>query len=170
MNKFFFSLRTTPVFLCLCLAWTQLQAQQLQHMGAGGGSTLSGGFHNSFTLGETFTLTGGVDETRITSGFQQLTVLATSVAGVDRPSIDLRLYPNPVSSELMLRGTDIPQGSYEILIADLAGRTHLRQSADHQILSRTDLELGHLLPGAYVLYVRNIAGHILYQSIIVKAK
>lgn len=169
MNKILFSLRTSPVFLCLCLAWTQLQAQELQYMGAGGGSSLSGGFHNSFTLGETFTLTGGIGETRITSGFQQLTVLATSVAEVGRPVIDLRIFPNPVSSELMLRGTDIPQGSYEILIADLAGRPHLRRSADHQGLAATSLDLAHLLPGAYVVFVRNTAGLILYQSIIVKS-
>lgn len=134
---------TCLIFLCI----TQHVFLQKEHVIASAGTNLSeGNVKLSFTLGETFTPTLKMSETKITQGFQQPHQHPLSSAST--PShFNLKVYPNPTTDFIIIENPENKEGAYFYLYNESG---QILQSAGMQG-NFQQLDLTALPAGIYLL-------------------
>lgn len=141
---------------CLITFYSAIQAQDLlapEVIASAGGHSEKGGYHISWTLGETAVATYEMGDMLITEGFQQPFDKDVGIHP-NEMNWNISVFPNPVESELRI-GFDIPsQKDYLIEIHDVTGRVFLQEL--HRNVNPGDiitLNTSHYMNGVYLLKV-----------------
>jgi hypothetical protein len=125
---------------------TQHVFLQKEHVIASAGTNLSeANVKLSFTLGETFTPTLKMSETKITQGFQQPHQQPLSSASTHN-NFNLKVYPNPTTDFIVIENPENKEGAYFYLYNESG---QILQSAgmqgNFQKLDLTGLPAGNYL-------------------------
>ena len=79
-----------------------------------------------------------------------------------RDAIDLRVYPNPASSRLVLQASE---DLFDVTMLDLSGRIVLQQS---QTAKRIELHVDAVTSGVYLLSVKTSAGREILTKVTIQ--
>jgi hypothetical protein len=123
-------------------------AQLHEVVASSGASFQNSSGYISFTIGECITSTLVSTQTILTQGFQQGFPKASGVPVVNRPEIEISVFPNPVSDLLILQVGD-PQGLHYMLFDVVGGLIDQGPVLD----GRTEIDFTALAPSVYVLRV-----------------
>jgi hypothetical protein len=87
--------------------------------------------------------------------------LSTNCRLSENGDMETKVYPNPTTGLLNVEFNSYLGGTYNLTVTDMAGRTI--SSEDVKAVSGTNkhmLDLGHALPGLYMLYLKDTTGNI----------
>lgn len=146
------------LLICTCF-WPQISAQSpsvcLQVVSGGGGHANTADKVFDYTIGETLTFTISGPAISITQGFQQpSTCLLVNISHIDwLEEWGLKIYPNPVHTELTLEVNSQQENSLEIMLTNTSGRpiTGIRQWSAN---TKTAIDCTFLPAGAYMVMIR----------------
>ncbi len=112
------------------------------------------GLSLSWTLGEPAYTTFTSSDMVITQGFQQGNLFGTNLEEISTDVTDIRVYPNPVSDEVIIAVT-LPniKGRTMVEVYDIAGRMVKSTSAVMVGHEPYKLDVSKLQPGIYLLRV-----------------
>ncbi len=145
--------------LVISLSMTLTTAAQLQVMGSAGGEATNNAGSFSWTMGETVINTIEGTGNRITQGFQQGNLHAST--GIDKSEdfgVEMKVYPNPTKDYLTVE-TQKQSGNLVFALYDINGRMLKNGGVE---ASRFDINLSSYPPGSYIL-------QILHNSDLVKS-
>jgi hypothetical protein len=142
MKHFFFML----LFSGLCIAGN---AQQV--VSPAGSSHQTEGRSISWTMGETVSGTLTADNAVLTQGMQQPTITVTNITPPFGPAMDVKVFPNPVASQLQVELADeLPSGT-EIRLYNFSGSLVMTQSLSGRAAK---LDVSALEAGVYFLRIQ----------------
>ncbi len=95
------------LFLCLLVFASDLSAQEV--FSSGGDTKIVAGHELSWTIGEPVSKTISGNKTIITQGFQQSKLLITPISEIASSNIELKVYPNPTHSFILIQVNKLPQ-------------------------------------------------------------
>ncbi|MFO7616521.1 MAG: T9SS type A sorting domain-containing protein [Bacteroidales bacterium] len=148
-------MKTPTCCLVLILFSFALTAKGQEVIASGGHHAKSGDVQLSWTIGEPVIGTLKAGGYILTQGFHQTRLSASAIDDLPLPGLKLSVYPNPFSDLLHLR---IDEGDYSHLqysLLSLEGKT-LREKKINA--NQTDIEMGSLPDGYYLLQVRDASG------------
>lgn len=94
--------------------------------------------------------------------------IPTGIDFVDKDSLVLRVYPNPVHNVAMIEVTILFPGVYEMMITDMTGRNMAKESME--LISSgpylIPVDIGHLGSNVYALTVASETGQIVHQLVV----
>ena len=143
--------KTIMFVLFLGLLFSRATAQEA--VVSGGGYAVAETTSISWTLGELAIETFVAGDLILTQGFQQGSLLITTVEEITDPDFRLTIYPNPVSDHLII---EVPENQVEGLrfqVFDLSGRLLMTEPLGAPL---RELSFGAMEPGMYM--VRFIQG------------
>ncbi|RIJ46833.1 T9SS C-terminal target domain-containing protein [Maribellus luteus] len=140
------------LLLALCISiFATYSSAQIQSVTASSGAYLQGqNVTVSYTLGETIITTLEKPDLKITQGFHQTNLLVTAIDELEKLTIKIEAYPNPVNDNLNLAISEIlpTETSYELY--NSFGRLIIRKKLD---ALNTRISFQNLAPGVYILRV-----------------
>lgn len=150
MNRLF----SLCFFLLPFLCSSQNYSLCMQVIASTGGSGAQGNYHVSWTVGESVIKTVSSAANTLTQGFHQPDVCATvATSNLDLEAFSLEVFPNPTSSNLIIRFHDVPQTSLQVQVFDVLGSTVLQPTAlvapEGTILDTTNWQ-----PGLYFVQIQ----------------
>ncbi len=140
--------------VALLLLSSQLMAQSVSPsvLANGGGDGQTASAQLSWTIGEALTTTIGTGNVQITQGFQQPSLLVTSMGPDQLTHLITKVYPNPTQATLYVEIKEQSHGKLLFDLIDAQGRSLLHE--EHPSTSATlAFDLRHLAAGNYVLRV-----------------
>jgi hypothetical protein len=123
-------------------------AQLHEVVATSGASFQNSSGYISFTIGECITSTLVSSQAILTQGFQQGFPKASGVPVVNRPGIEISVFPNPVTDLLILQVAD-HQGLHYMLFNVIGGLVNQGPVLDE----RTEIDFTALAPAIYILRV-----------------
>lgn len=87
-----------------------------------------------------------------------------SVEPENKFAIQVNLYPVPVTDYLMLESENIPNGSYQVVVAELSGKIVQVTHADLSAQLPYRLDCSALARGNYMLFLRNQQDQVVYAN------
>jgi len=112
-----------------------------------------------FALGEVITQDFTSSNVNVTSGFYQDRLVITNIKITDS-TIDVKVFPNPVSTELQIE-LQTPD-EYSIIVLDIEGRSVLSET----ISESSEVDFSSLINGTYTLTISNKEGTVSAYRII----
>ncbi len=147
---------TKPLIFIACLYCAFLMNAQTKLISAGGNAASESG-SLSYSIGQVFVAQFGNESGEVIEGIQY----AYSVEEIEEPlglgELLLNIYPNPVTDKLVLDIDHEKDVQYDLKLTTLRGDHILQKKIE---FSRTELDLGNLTIGTYVLTIYNRQGSV----------
>ncbi len=118
---------------------------------AGGDYYETSNVRMSYTLGQTVTATVSGNGVAATQGFQQTSYVIVDLKEPDA-DMNVSLYPNPTSGELVLDFSTIPASNTTVKVIDFTGKVVLITTVANQ---KQSLDLSQLPTGNYIVNIKN---------------
>jgi hypothetical protein len=148
--KTILSIAFTSVVLML-----SAQAQNHEVIAASGDSYDNGTYTLSWTLGEVVSETMGNSTITLTQGFQQPSLVITSIEDVENSQLEVTAYPNPTLNILYMEIMEDDYNEYTFELYNLEGTLLMNQN----IVNKTEeLNLTGYASAQYILILKNKSG------------
>jgi len=144
MNKLVYYATLTILFL------VSLQCFSQQVVSSAGTSAAGTNVQISWTAGEPVVETFTGESVILTQGFQQSKLTITALEGIDIPSLELNVYPNPFFNQLHIAVVKGDWDNLEYLLFSLDGKLLQRKVAVNQVET---MNFESFTQGAYLLKV-----------------
>ena len=132
------------------------QTMALSAIGSSGGTTFSGAYSLTWTVGEAVVMAADQGDTYVGSGFQQAKKrnVTVGVFSVFVPSIEIKAYPNPAGDLLTVEASS---AELHLRMCNLLGQQVL---SEHQMNGIGQLNLSALPAGMYIMQVFDEKGRL----------
>ncbi len=104
----------------------------------------------SSTIGESETETIGTGKNILTQGFQQGSVVITSLNIIPQADLEVNVFPNPATNYIILQIKNLNEKSLQYVIYDLEGKEFMRRNVTS---FEEKIDLQNLKPSIYLLKV-----------------
>ena len=143
--------------LCLTGAITKAQSISKSVVAVNGGSFSGSGILVDWTIGQAVTSYTSSSSLKVTEGFHPIEeksiVTATPTVRNATNALQVKAYPNPVSSVLHISVLQSTADPLDIRVTDLMGKTIKTVDLDGELSTNTDVDLSALTGGMYYITV-----------------
>ncbi|MEX2591053.1 MAG: T9SS type A sorting domain-containing protein [Chitinophagales bacterium] len=151
MNKLIFLIALFP----FCLKAQSIDRQVISSLGA---SYSTSDIQLDQTVGETVITTESSNNIIITQGFHQPeSDLTINVPEIDR-TVEMKIYPNPTSSQVFVDITKVEAESINIQLIDLSGKLLYLKEGVAPLATKESIDMTPFATGTYILLLRDEKG------------
>lgn len=112
-----------PLIFCLLTSlWSYGQNITPEVIGSSGGRAIGTNLVIDWTLGEVATTTLNGSNNTITQGFHQPYLLLNSLKELQKPLIEIIVFPNPTSKQINVKSKEILADGFYLVLSSIDGR------------------------------------------------
>lgn len=143
--------------ILLCTHYCRGQSIERQVIGSSGMLTNTGTIQGSSTVGESVINTHAQATLIITQGFQQPDTLSTvGISTLDNSMLDINVYPNPATDEVIINFISSPRAAIGITIYNQAGQImHNQLPIKIQDNYKQELNFKKFASGNYFIIIKS---------------
>ena len=146
------------------LLWGSIAQAQESINSAGGNATGSGGTV-AYSIGQVVYTTNTASNGTVAQGVQQAYEIQSLEVSEVKPTISLKVFPNPTTSNLTLQISEYNNEEYSYLLYDMLGKALSKGQIKSQ---RTQINTSGLPSATYIINVQNKANQNLQSFKIIK--
>jgi hypothetical protein len=155
----------TPFLLALFLLLLSNYICAQEVISSSGSSFQNSTNQLSWTIGEPVIETFSAGQSVITQGFQQSKLTVTAIDQITENLYGLKVYPNPVSSELTIEVSDVKK--FNLSLFDLNGKLLIQKEVEKSVET---VDMLNFIPGSYFLTVCSGSGKHLQTFKVIKSE
>ncbi|MEX0811783.1 MAG: T9SS type A sorting domain-containing protein [Chitinophagales bacterium] len=139
-------------------AFLSAQSIERQVISGQGASYSNGSIQLDQTVGETVITTESSNNIIITQGFHQPeSDLTINVPEIER-AVEMKIYPNPTSSQVFVDITKVEAESINIQLIDLSGKLLYLKEGVAPLATKESIDMTPFATGTYILLLRDEKG------------
>ena len=146
------------------LLWGSIAQAQESINSAGGNATGSGGTV-AYSIGQVVYTTNTASNGTVAQGVQQAYEIQSLEVSEVKPTISLKVFPNPTTSNLTLQISEYNNEEYSYLLYDMLGKALSKGQIKSQ---RTQINTSGLPSATYIINVQNKANQNVQSFKIIK--